>query len=324
MTLLTIFTAPKPFTNPHIAVIQRNAIGSWLQLGKEKNNSHDKPVAPEVQILIIGEEDGLAEIAQQFSLPHLAHVERNPAGTPLVSSIFSLARQASQSPYLAYINADILLFPEFFTTIQRITKYLSTQENQRPFLLIGQRWDLDVKKELDFSAGWDNRLKADLERHGKLHPPAGSDYFVFPRTAFTEMPDFAIGRAGWDNWMIYHARQQGWAVIDGTPTIRIIHQSHDYSHLPGGKPHYDQEESQVNMDMAGGLANMYTVLDANYQWVNNQLRQKPITLLRFVRRLERNLIPKNGELRGFQGGLARRVRRWRRKLERSQRGPFSA
>ena len=32
------------------------------------------------------------------------------------------------------------------------------------------------------------------------------------------MPDFAIGRAGWDNWMIYHARQQGWPVIDGTPS----------------------------------------------------------------------------------------------------------
>ena len=32
MTLLTIFTAPKPFTHPHINVIQRNAIRSWMQL----------------------------------------------------------------------------------------------------------------------------------------------------------------------------------------------------------------------------------------------------------------------------------------------------
>ena len=31
--LLTLFTAPKPFTNPHIALIQRNAIRSWMALG---------------------------------------------------------------------------------------------------------------------------------------------------------------------------------------------------------------------------------------------------------------------------------------------------
>ena len=31
--LITIFTAPKPFTDPHIDVIQRNAIQSWLQPG---------------------------------------------------------------------------------------------------------------------------------------------------------------------------------------------------------------------------------------------------------------------------------------------------
>ena len=31
---LTIFTAPKPFTNPHIDTIQRNAIRSWVELGE--------------------------------------------------------------------------------------------------------------------------------------------------------------------------------------------------------------------------------------------------------------------------------------------------
>ncbi len=31
---LTLFTAPKPFTNPHIALIQRNAFRSWQALGE--------------------------------------------------------------------------------------------------------------------------------------------------------------------------------------------------------------------------------------------------------------------------------------------------
>lgn len=305
MSFLTIFTAPKPFTNPHIAVIQRNAIRSWMQWEAE------------VQVLLIGEENGLAETAHNFQLPHLANVERNNEGTPLVSSIFTLARQNSQSPYLAYINADILLFPEFLPDIKRLISVLELRNSNSPFLLIGQRWDLDVMQEIDFSHGWEQRLRTKLDQEGELHPPAGSDYFVFPRSSFASMPNFAIGRAGWDNWMIYSAHQQGWPVIDGTPSIRIVHQSHDYSHLPGGKPHYNLEESQVNMDLAGGLANMYTVLDTNCQWVDGQLRPPPITLLRLVRRMERGFIPKNGELRGFQGGLARRLRRFRRKLERS-------
>ena len=32
---ITIFSGPKPFTLPHIATIQRNAIRSWLALGAE-------------------------------------------------------------------------------------------------------------------------------------------------------------------------------------------------------------------------------------------------------------------------------------------------
>ena len=54
--MLTIFTAPKPFTNPHIDLIQRNAIRSWVALG------------PEVEVLLIGEEEGLAEAARELGV----------------------------------------------------------------------------------------------------------------------------------------------------------------------------------------------------------------------------------------------------------------
>ena len=41
MTLITLFSAPKPFTNPHIAMIQRNAIRSWTLL-------------PDVEVILLG------------------------------------------------------------------------------------------------------------------------------------------------------------------------------------------------------------------------------------------------------------------------------
>jgi hypothetical protein len=309
MTLITIFSAPKPFTDPHIDVIQRNAIQSWIRLGVD------------VEVILVGEEDGMADVAAEYGVRMLTQVERNASGTPLVSSIFDLVRQASHSPFLAYVNADILLLPDLVQATCQAGNALQGDHNDEfssggdeAFLLIGQRWDLEVTAPLEYSASWQERLKDQVQTQGQLHAPAGSDYFVFPRTAFTHMPDFAIGRAGWDNWMIYHARQRGWLVIDCTPSVVIVHQNHDYSHLPGGRPHYDQDESQENMSMAGGLAHMYMVLDADCQLVGGRLRQPPITLIRLARRIERWLMPPDGSLRGRRGGLARRFRRLRRKL----------
>ena len=68
----------------------------------------------------------------------------NEQGTPLVSSIFANARQASDSPLLAYVNADILLLPDFLAAARDVSRQAGN------FLVIGQRWDLDVTQLLDF------------------------------------------------------------------------------------------------------------------------------------------------------------------------------
>jgi len=94
----------------------------------------------------------------------------------------------------------------------------------------------------------------------------------------------------------------------------IVHQNHDYSHLPGGRPHYDHHESQQNMAKAGGLANMYMVLDADRQLKDGHVGRPPLTTPRVVRLVERWLMPSDGSLRGARGALARRFRRVRRKM----------
>ncbi|MGB7116570.1 MAG: hypothetical protein WBD56_10530, partial [Anaerolineales bacterium] len=119
--LITIITSPKPFSNSHIANIQRNAIQSWTHLG------------PEVEVILIGNEPGLIEVAEEHKLKHLPDVKRNDSGTPLVSSIFSLAHQSNRSPFLAYVNADILLLPDVIDATIQVAK-----QTER-FLLIGQR-----------------------------------------------------------------------------------------------------------------------------------------------------------------------------------------
>ena len=296
MPFLTIFSAPKPFSDPHIDIIQRNAIQSWLHLGSD------------TQVFLVGEEPGLEEVAREYGVELLADVERNQAGTPLVSSIFELVRQACDSPLMVYVNADILLLPDIVDAARQAADQASE------FLMVGQRWDLDLRHKFDFATGWEQRLRNEVKARGRKHLPAGSDYFVFPHQTFTDIPDFAIGRAGWDNWMIYHARQQGWLLIDGTPSITAIHQDHDYSHLLGGKPHYEQQESFDNEEMAGGSANLYMVLDSQVELRNGRLVSPTPSLVRSLRRAELLLTPADGKREGLRWSLARQLRRARRRL----------
>lgn len=266
---ITIFSGPKPFTLPHIATIQRNAIRSWLALGAE------------VDVLLLGDEEGLPEEANELGVRLIREVPRNAQGTPLVSALFELARQNSDSPLLAYVNADILLLPDF------VSGALALQAGGRPFLGVGQRWDLEVTESLEFGGDWPVDLQRQVKEHGSLHPPAGSDYFIYPRECFKSMPAFAIGRAGWDNWMIYWARREGWQVVDCTADINIVHQNHDYSHLPGGQPHYKLPETDVNVRLAGGrMMTRFMLPDCNRQLIDGRLTDVPFSWRRFWRETE--------------------------------------
>jgi hypothetical protein len=266
--LITIFTAPKPFTNPHISRIQRNAILSWQQLGDE------------VCVFIIGNEPGMAEFAAEAGIQHLTDIIYNPLGTPLVNSVFAAARHMSTSPLLAYVNADILLTPQFL----EVARQVYSQAGR--FLIAGQRYDMNLQEPLDFYPGWYLYLLSYVQIHGRLHPPAGSDYFIFPRTCFTDLPRFAIGRGGWDHWMLFHARVQGFTVIDATSSIVAIHQDHDYSHLPNGQLHYRLPESAENIRLAGGPQAMFTLADANFIVRNGQLARIPLRARKLMREVE--------------------------------------
>jgi hypothetical protein len=268
MPLITLFSAPKPFTDPHIAMIQRNAIKSWTLL-------------PDVDVILLGEETGLAEAAKELGVKHIPHVEHNANGVPLISSMFKLAREDSNSELLCIINTDMILMPDFVEAAKNIKGLRSK------FVLLSQRWDLDMSAPIDFSGDWIHGLRSTVNGQGQLHRPAGSDFFLFPKSCYQDIPNFIIGRAGWDNWMIYKARKENWAVIDCTPSVMLVHQNHDYSHLPGAKPHYDHPDTNENIRLAGGQANIrYTILDATHQLANGTLIRPKLTSLRFTRKFE--------------------------------------
>ena len=254
---LTFFTAPKPFTDPHIALIQRNAIRSWLSQGEQ------------VDVLLIGDEPGISTAANEFGVECLPTVEKNAQGTPLINSIFEQAQAHSPGPVLVYINSDIILLDDFLPAVHEVAQQF------HHYLIVGQRWDLDQESELEFEPGWAAAMKERLQSEGALHPLAGSDYFVFPRGQFTNLPPFALGRAGWDNWMIFKGRSMSLPVIDATKAITVIHQDHDYGHLEGGVPHYRLPESRENVELGGGPETVFTLADATWRLNGQGLRKAP-------------------------------------------------
>ena len=246
--MLTIFTIPKPIKDPHINVIQKNAIQSWLQL------------RPRPEVILFGDDEGVAEAAAEFNVLHVPEIKKTEFGTPFLNSAFASARKLAKNQTLLYLNTDNILMSDFITAVKLV---------QRPlFLMSGQRWDVEIKEEIEFNKfGWEKDLRSHINKNGRLHGSTGMDYCVFPRDLLNilKIPDLAVGRVGWDNWLIYKIRSLKVPMIDATKVIMAIHQNHDYSHSPfGNKNKVEGPDTKRNLKLAGGFSKMCTLRDADW------------------------------------------------------------
>jgi hypothetical protein len=290
---LTIFTAPKPFTNPHINIIQRNALAAWTRLA-------------DVDIILIGDEPGIPEAAQEFGVKNVPLVERDEKGVPLVSAVMEIGHKYSDSIVLCCANADMILMSDVVDAAHRVSAQV------KDFLLVGQRWNLDLTEPFDFNGAWEKRLRLEVEQRGQFYSPWGIDYFIFPRHLYTEVPNFSIGRPAWDNWMVYHARTVFGIAIDASRDVLVIHQNHDYNHLPGNKPPYGSEVAKSNLAKAGGRKHVFNILDTNRELVHGRVRKPELRVVRLLRTLERMLI--NNEGRGWGWELSLKLQQMERPL----------
>ncbi len=263
--MLTIFTTPKAFKG-HFAIIQENAIESWCQL------------CPKCQLILLGNEKGVAEIAQKYHAQHIPDVATNEFGTPLLPDIFKKAYKEARFNILAYINCDVILTDDFTEAIKQI-KFPR-------FFLTGRRWNLNAKSKLEFKNRWQEKLKSRVLKEGRLDRYGANDYFVFTPKIDFEMPDFAVGRTAWDNWLVYKARYLKIPVIDATNVVWAIHQKHDYSHAGGYQQVWHGPESQRNQELAGDRRKFFNVKDANYLLTKNGLKKPKLTFSGLVRKIE--------------------------------------
>jgi len=227
--MLTLFSVPKPFDG-EIGAIQRRSAESWRALG--------------VQVLLLGDEAGVGDMAVELGVEHVSGLQLTSHGTPRLDSAFRLADGVARFPLRCFVNADVILGRDLLDATRAVT------EQAQRFLLVGQ-----------------------TEEDGRRRGAAAMDWFVFPAGLLGDVPPFTIGRACFDNWLIWKARQVG-VVVDATHDVRAIHLPHGYEHVGGGMDEaYYGEEAARNLELAGGKRRLYTLHDASHVLRGGKLRR---------------------------------------------------
>jgi len=254
--MITFFTTPKPFRGL-LAVTQRNALQSW------------KLVHPDAEVIVFGGEEGAEEACRDLGLRHEPGIKRNEHGTKYLTPIFDRAQVLARHDLLCYVNCDIILLSDFRAAFERVAAVPGA------FLMAGQRWDTDITVPVDFSAPrWEENLRRLALETNRQRPPQWIDYFAFTRGLYyRNTPPFVIGRPGWDNWLLWHARHSGARLIDASRVVAAIHENHDYSYHPDGeKGVWQGEEAKYNEQFLQGW-HFATLEDATHRLTPRGVRR---------------------------------------------------
>jgi len=245
--MLTIFSIPKAFKG-HIGTIQRNAIQSWALLRTQP------------ELILLGNDEGTAEVAREFGVQHLPSVATSGHGTPLLSDLFRQAEAAASSSWMCYVNADIMLLSDFAAAFEEVRRQVPK------FLMVSKRINIDIPEALAFEAYWESHIKARRDSTGVDGDYTAIDVFVFPKGTYAHVPDFAIGRLWFDHWLIKAVREQNLPVVDASRVAPVLHQNHDYGHVAGGREQvWRGREAERNFQLYGGVEHAYTLLDVTHE-----------------------------------------------------------
>jgi hypothetical protein len=238
--VITFFTTFRKYGIP-----EQNAVGSWLA------------TAPQAEVIVFTESPDAPSWGLPASVVISKTFRQHETGLPLLNTIFAEASRIASNNLLCYCNSDIILTADFVARVRPLLK------ERRSFLAVSQRVDLDVDERIDFKKqDWHDKLKQQAEKQGTLHPPLGSDIFIFPRFQYNEdnMPALVVGRPCWDNWMFYNARLRFNRLINFTDTGPVVyHQNHPQNY------NSTNERDQINVQFLPGGHQYTFVLDyCNY------------------------------------------------------------
>ncbi|KAL3855423.1 hypothetical protein ACJMK2_014634 [Sinanodonta woodiana] len=167
------------------------------------------------------------------------------SGIPTIKEMHVHAKYLHNTPWHGYFNGDILLTDDFLETLEYISSVSYTFRNAS-ILITGRRINvLNVTSEEVRSK---NGIKESARSRGSLYGIDAEDYFItnslFP---WSKIPEFVIGRDGYDNWIVGHARcDLETVVIDATETITAVHQT---TSKGGNKEGFTNADKMYNIEL---------------------------------------------------------------------------
>ena len=151
----------------------------------------------------------------------LEELDSNLHGTPFLQSMFQQLETDFCTPsyYIGYINANILFDHQLITTFKAILKASQDQMIHRRLLIMGRCTDVNMfSMTIDAMGAEDNYLNfvqqvgreglgafiCQLQKWGELFQNNAQDFFIIRQGSldWTKIPDFVIGRPGYDNWLV--------------------------------------------------------------------------------------------------------------------------
>lgn len=269
--MLTLFTTLRPFTDAHATLIQHNAIGSWLAL------------EPVPQIVLMGSDAGVADVAREYGLLHLPEVKTNEEGVPMRSSMCHLARQVAEHERMCIINGDIIILDGFYKALQHI--------RFPQFVAGGRRYNMEIHDKIDFNdANWRILIQNRLDQEGELFSPSAIDYVVYSRsTSPPVLPPFPMNNGDWDPWFLFQHQQRGIPVVDLSRMVTVIHQNHETPEATRRRLRkwYWEDGGMALTRQVGGFSSMITLREADYVVTDGGL-ERPLLPYRLLLRLARN------------------------------------
>lgn len=250
--MLTFFTTAKPFQG-HDGMIQRNALISWKLLHRD------------VEVIVFGDEPGVAEICNELGLQHEPGVKRHESGMKYLDYMFARAAEISRHSLMCYSNCDIVQLQEFRVAIERSLQW------RDKFLMVSRRWDTDVLQPINFTAqNWHRDLQQLALKTGFHQIPLFVDFFVFRKGMYPEVPPLLVGRSYWDHWLVWNALNQGAPVLDCSSFIVPVHQNHGYGYHPQGKQGTNEDALALrNIELCGAGKHLRSILDATHKMLNS-------------------------------------------------------
>eukprot|EP00039_Didymoeca_costata_P004317 m.72636 g.72636 ORF g.72636 m.72636 type:complete len:512 (+) comp12340_c0_seq2:439-1974(+) len=166
----------------------------------------------------------------------------NHLGTPRLKSLFRHAERIAErlhSPWAGFMNADIAIDSSLITVLDSVMRDM---KRNPAVLIVGQRLNMHNAEK---SA---NQLyNITVGNEGQLHMLRGKmrhtlvdmshanenywmgdtamDFFFFKPGTFVwdDIPEFVVGRVGWDSWIVQWAIDHDVKVIDATPHVHAAH-----------------------------------------------------------------------------------------------------